>query len=148
MSKTPTDAATPRLHLGPQSQDYFPCISYGGKKFDNWHKIVINTLSDDLNIDGVTPFNDLAKKIVRAVNLLEAHEAVAADALKLEQMLRSTVSSLAVTLMIFDERANGETDADKRYEFAEKHPEIKRARALLKDCEALAQLAKLKEENK
>ncbi len=26
--------------------------------------------------------------------------------------------------MVLDERANGETDPDKRYEFAEKHPEI------------------------
>jgi hypothetical protein len=45
--------------------------------------------------------------------------------------LRTLAGAFAVTLMVLDERANGETDPDKRYEFAEKHSEIKAARKLL-----------------
>lgn len=64
-------------------------------------------------------------------------DSLKANVAKLDSMLRSTVSAFAVTLMVLDERANGETDADKRYEFAERHPEIKLARKLLAEMSNL-----------
>lgn len=145
--KTPTqtDAATPRLFLSERMPNRFPSITIGGKSFNKKNRIIVNQIDDEMDSNGIDEHWRIAALIVRAVNLLEAHEAVAKDASSLEEMLRQTVGAFAVTLMVLDERANGETDPEKRYQFAEGHHEIKRARLLLKNCEALAHLAKLKE---
>lgn len=51
---------------------------------------------------------------------------------RLRKALADCAAAFHVTLMVLDERANGETDPDKRYAFASKHPEIIAAQAALK----------------
>lgn len=57
----------------------------------------------------------------------------AAEKIKLlRKALADTEAAFHVTLMVCAEK-NGETDADKRYAYGERHPQIKAARAALRD---------------
>jgi hypothetical protein len=75
---TPTDAATPRLHLMPRDETYFPSFTIGGNCYSKRDMVIINRIADELCVEGGTKDHwRIAALIVRAVNLLEAHEAVA-----------------------------------------------------------------------